>query len=69
MRIPIDHNDVRVEFDLDENIQVATTYWVATMIRLNKMFCDVSWKMAYAIDPTGVVIHGSELIKSAFPMI
>ena len=69
MKIPIVHNDVRVEFDLDENIQVATTYWVATMIVSNQMFCDVSWKRSYAIDPTGVVIHGSELIKSAFPMI
>ena len=69
MRIPIVHNDVSVVFDLEENIQVATTYWVATMIGLNTIMYVVFWKRAYATDPTGVVIHGSELNKSAFPMI
>ena len=38
------------------------------MIGLNKMVCDASLKRAYATDPTGVAIHGSELNKSAFPM-
>ena len=69
MRMPIVHNEVRVVFDLEENIQVATTYWVATMIGMNTMARDVSWKRAYATDPTGVAIHGSELNKRAFPMI
>ena len=69
MKIPIVHNDVRVEFDLDENIQVATTYWVATMIGFTAINNVVYWKRAYATDPTGVAIHGSELNKSAFPMI
>ena len=69
MRMPIVHNEVRVVFDLEENIKVATTYWVAAMIGLNKIKNVVSWKRAYATDPTGVVIHVSELNKSAFPMI